>query len=280
MTILEAIKYATLKLKNSSSPGLDSEVLLAHALNKSRAFLLANLDKKLTKSQKNLYTKLIRKRTDSWPVAYLTGKKEFYGLNFKITPDTLIPRPDSELLVELALKAVSSKLTRIKQIVDVGTGSGCIIISIAKSLPRKKINFIATDISEKALKIAKQNARAHKVQIKFYKSNLLKSLPDNSLVVANLPYLAKKQLNNLTIKHEPKKALYGGKDGLKYFKELFKQIKKAQSENLTILLEHDPIQKKSLANLTKKYFPSAKIKFHRDLSGKWRVLEVIIPSLA
>lgn len=137
------------------------------------------------------------------------------------------------------------------------------------------------------MKIARQNAKTHGVlkKIKFYKSNLTNNSRltiDDSIIAANLPYLTKKQLNNLTIQHEPRAALYGGKDGLKYYKELFEQIKNspfdfAQGQNdIIILIEHDPSQKKSLTNLVGKYLPTAKIKSHKDLSGKWRVLEILI----
>ena len=148
---------------------------------------------------------------------------------------------------------------------------------------RNDVGFFATDISEKALKIARQNAKAHKMsdKIKFIKGDLLDSVISDkgleisdSLILANLPYLSNKQINNLTIKHEPKVALYGGKDGLKYFRELFDQLTKSGIQNSIIFLEHDPSQKKSLESLAKKHFPKLKNKSYKDLSGKYRVLEI------
>ena len=306
-TINSALAWATRELKKSSrSPALDSEVLLCHILKRDKSYLYANQDKKLSNIQNTKYQILIRKRARRWPVAYLTGRKEFFGLDFVVTPDVLIPRPETELLVELAIQRIKnhplfiSPLERGKKkrglnIIDLGTGSGCIIISLAKKLAASAEldhhtpHFYATDSSTKALKIACANARRHGVakKIRFIQNNLFENCKlkiENSLLLANLPYLTPAQVkSNPDLKYEPCGALVAGKDGMEHFKKLFKQIPplkiRGGKEELLILLEHDPSHKSKLKSLAKKYFPKAKIKFHRDLSGRFRICEINFPML-
>lgn len=303
----------------SLSPFLDAEILLAHALHKNREWLLANQQIDLTTKQFNKFKNLIARRSKGYPVAYLVGHKEFFGLDFLVTPDVLIPRPETELLVERAIQRIMNQELGIRNVIDIGTGSGNIIISLAIILSRvkaaKNLKFLAVDSSFKALNIARLNARHHGVskKIKFLHSNLLAPLLQATsynltpaLILANLPYLTKKQLNNLTIKHEPRQALYGGRGGLEYFRELFRQVSSLRSRRkvgrnnpkviaarppssakasagrsgarndtyFTLLLEHDPRQKQKLQALAKHYFPKAEILFHKDLGKKYRVCEL------
>jgi len=342
MIIKEALSWADKKLKSKSlSPALDAEVLLSHALKKSKEFLFANPDFELSKLQATSYKLLVRRRANHWPIAYLTGHKAFYGLDFKVTPDVLIPRPETELLVERALQILqattyppdiarrkSLRAGKLQAIIDIGTGSGAIIIAIAKKLAeysgivQNTPHLYATDISKQALKVAKQNAKKHKVaeRIRFEHCNLIENCKleiENSLVLANLPYLAPGQVSsNPDLKHEPRSALVAGPDGLKHYRNLFKQIeaichsegtpdvssvafrlrqsassrrrvaKEEESQRsfvgvppqddnkFVLLLEHDPSQKKKLESLTQKYFPKSKIRFHKDLSRRDRVMEV------
>src|SRR3989344_5667892 len=239
----------------------DSEILLSFILKKDKAWIFANPGKTLNKSQETSYQKLIQKCKQHWPVAYLTGHKEFYGLDFKVDQDVLIPRPETELLVELALERIKNRELGIKNVIDVGTGSGTIIITISKILATasilEKLKLFAIDVSSSALKIAKVNAGRHGVarKIKFVRGNLLDplfrlplrplSFPPHegglkggrgrSLIIANLPYLTPRQMKNPDLKHEPKNALVAGKDGLKYYRELFKQIKIHNSPNPSYL---------------------------------------------
>ena len=312
MTILTALYLATQKLQKSSpSPHLDAEVLLSYVLKKPKEYLFANPDFKLNKLKARSYKLLIAKRSKRWPVAYLIGHKEFFGLDFKVTPDVLIPRPETELLVEQALKEIKDERLTIRNVIDVGTGSGCIVISLAKQLSlrakRGNLRLFATDISTKALRVAKLNAKRHGVakKIKFLRGDLLSTILksknlslDSSIFIANLPYLSPKKIkSNPDLRHEPRSALDGGKDGLKYFRMLFRQINSnviastakqskdrlprrpaiggtPRNDNLTLLLEHDPSQKSALSKLTKKYFPKSKLKFHRDLSRNLRITEL------
>ncbi len=288
MTIKTALDWANQKLqKTSVSSALDAEVLLSFVLDKTKGYIYANLQKTLAKFQVSSFKKFIRKRARYWPIAYLTGHKEFFGLDFIVTRNVLIPRPETELLVELALEILKARSYHLKGVIDLGTGSGNIIISLAVILSgAKNLNFYAIDSSQKALKIAHKNARRHGVlkKIKFLRGNLLSRFFENwkleignFLIIANLPYLTPSQYSGYPdLKHEPRQALVGGKDGLKYFRNLFKQLQKFYILNFEfcILLEHSPTQKPALAKLAKKYFPGAKITFHKDLAGRWRAVKI------
>lgn len=286
MTIREALVRGSKKLRRTSlSPVLDTEVLLSSVLRKDKTYLLANPASGLTKTQNNRLQKLVQKRKSRWPVAYLTGRKEFFGLDFKVTPDVLIPRPETETLIERALQLTTDDL--LTGIIDIGTGSGNIIISLAKTLKTKSIKFFAIDFSPKALTIARQNANRHKVagKIKFLRGNLLQpflppttyKLPAKTIILANLPYLTPKQYAaNPDLRHEPREALIAGRDGLKYFRKLFAQLAAAKSKKTTVFLEHDQSQKTKLRKLIRIYFPDAKVLFHKDLTGRYRIAEFSI----
>jgi len=322
MKIKEALNLATKKIRQASlSPHLDAEVLLSFVLHKDKAWLYANFDRKLSQIQYSKFQILIKKRVKRWPVAYLIGHKEFFSLDFVVTPDVLIPRPETELLVELALEQIKNKECRIENVVEVGTGSGNIIISIAAKLTEyhrlvyDTPKLYGTDTSKKALVIARENAKFNGVskKIKFLRGNLLDPLfplplmrgrasaGHRNLIIANLPYLTRKQhKNNPDLKCEPKNALVGGDDGLRHFRELFQQLKifcrprpdrgssprslsrasldsrfGGNDKKITLLLEHDPSQKVKLETLAKKYLDNFQIEFHKDLTGKYRVCEII-----
>ncbi len=272
---------------------LDLELLVAHELKKSREFVLAHPESTVTSKQESAISKLLRKRLRNEPLAYILGQKEFYGLDFKVTRDTLIPRPETELLVEQALQQISVIRNNPLSIIDVGTGSGNIIISIAKnsgqlSMNNKNARYFAIDISEKALKVAKYNAKKHALtKIKFLRGNLLDPLIRNLkleirnskiLILANLPYLSREIYSAATptVKNfEPKSALYSPKAGLAHYEKLLKQIKKFTDHCSLItvhcFLEISPEQKKDLTLLIENILPSAEIQFEKDLAGKWRI---------
>lgn len=227
-TIQLALVWAAKKLKqeDNNAPELDAEVLLSFVLKKDKTFLFAYPEKILAKKQIKAFKKLITRRARRWPVSYLTGEKEFYGYKFKITPDTLAPRPLTEEIVSLALKFIKTQ-NKPLAIADIGTGSACIVISLIKELQKhrslKGWQFFATDISKKALKIASQNARHHQVSkyIKFHQGNLLKPLAKTKidLLLVNLPYLTKKDFKKeKSIQKEPRLALIGN-----LYPKLFKQ---------------------------------------------------------
>lgn len=261
-----------LKKHKDKLPLQELDDLLALALHKTKNYIYKHPDKELSRSNILAFNKLINKRLANWPMAYLRAHQEFYGLKFLINKNVLIPRPDSEVLVEQTLKYLKNKNNL--NIIDIGTGSGCLIISVAKNAANN--NYYAADISTKALKIAKTNARKNKVNIKFLKSDLLKNINNKKfdVIIANLPYLNPKQLKESSIQKEPSLALAAGKDGLDYYKKLLNQISKYLNKKYLVLLEIDPEQKNNLEKLIKKNLPQGKLEFIKDLSNNTRVARI------
>jgi release factor glutamine methyltransferase len=270
--------------KNKPLPLFEQQLILAHILKKSREYVLAHPEIELTQAQKRLFERLINRRKKHEPLAYILGRKEFYGLDFELTKHTLIPRPETELLVE---EIINSK-PKNKTIIDIGTGSGNIIITLAENI-KDQNNYFAIDVSKKALAIAKLNAKKHKVdkKIKFIESDLLKNKKmlghlamkqcNDAIIIANLPYLSKHIYSSAMpdVKNfEPKSALLSGEEGLDHYKKLFSQIKKLETKNrrLKTILEISPEQKTKITPIIKKVFPRANIFFKKDLAGKWRMV--------
>jgi len=263
MTIREALNWSLKKLSNSDSPSLDAELLLSFVLKKDKAFLFTYPEKILNSRQINLFKKLINLRAQNWPVAYLTHSRNFLRLNFFVNENVLIPRPWTEALVVKASEVLKNK-SGLK-ILDVGTGSGAIIIGLAKLLgPKNK--YFATDISAKALAVAKKNANSNKVKITFKKSDLLKSITQEfDVVTANLPYLEKKI--SVSTKHEPKLALISKNKGLKHYQDLVFQLDKWKRHPKFIFIECEPKQVKQLQNLFDKTLPETQVHIISDSSA-------------
>jgi release factor glutamine methyltransferase len=244
-------------------------IIIAHVLNKNRAYVLAHPDKRLTIQQIKRISQSINEIKKEMPVAYIIGHKEFFGIDFFVDKNTLIPRPDTELMVECALEKIAQN--KYDAILDIGTGSGCIAITAAKHI-NKKIKIIASDISANALKIAKKNAKRHNIKIKFIKSDLLKNInptEKNILILANLPYLTKKQFDSeKSIQKEPRTALVAKEGGLESYKKLTQQIKtKMRDKNITMMFEIDPSQAEKIKKIIHARFPNSKIEIKKDLSG-------------
>ncbi|OGF21082.1 protein-(glutamine-N5) methyltransferase, release factor-specific [Candidatus Falkowbacteria bacterium RIFOXYB2_FULL_38_15] len=262
------IKQILINTKNISP--LDAEILLSFVIKKSKEFLYTYPEHKLTIGQIKNFKNLVNRRTKDEPVAYLTNHKEFYGLNFYVNKNVLIPRPETETLVEEIIENNKNKKITIA---DIGTGSGCIAITLAKFLPKAKIH--ATDICKKALNVASKNAETHNVKINFIQGDLLEPLKNKKIdiVVANLPY-GWKEWKNISsaetsgLNFEPQKALFTEENGLYLYRKLFEQIQLP----VTLYLEFDPRQKKDLQKIIKKYLPKYKIKIKKDLAGRDRVL--------
>ena len=217
MEILEVINSGSRELKKNKirSYRLDSEILLAKILKKRREEILTNLEMKVAPKVVGDFNKLIARRSLNEPIAYILEEKEFWSKNFLVSKDTLIPRPETELLVEKIINIFKNKDIKI---MDIGTGTGCILLSILSEL--KNSSGIGIDISKKALQIAKQNSIMHKLtqKVKFYNKSLMKVQDYKfDLVVSNPPYIKKKDIKNLDDdikKFEPRVALDGGNDGL------------------------------------------------------------------
>jgi release factor glutamine methyltransferase len=277
MTIQQLLNQGYKKLTKSTSPVLDSEMLLAHVIKKPKEYLLINPDKKITANQSKQFLNLLRQRAQGVPVAYLTGHKGFYNLDFIVNRNVLIPRPDTEGIIDLVAAYFnrSPQTGKKLNIIDVGTGSGCIIITLAKLFP--KHGFFASDISKAALNVALKNAKRHKVKVKFKQSDLLEAWDKQpfDIIVANLPYGWKQWKNNTSadtigLKFEPQKALFSKDDGLFLINKLLLQISEIKSRPSLIVLEFDPRQKNTIKKLAKKFMPAYETKIVMDLSKRSR----------
>lgn len=267
------IRLRDLILKYQDKLDIDElDSLMAVALHKDIAYIYKNPEKKLSRSNTLAFKKILRKRLTGWSLAALSDHKEFFGLNFLVNKYTLIPRPESELIVEEALKSTTDN----QNILDIGTGSGALILSLAKHNPHQA-NYTATDISGRALKIAKSNSRKLKLKntIKFIKTDLLAGLSDKfDIIMANLPYLTPEQMKEPSISKEPVSALLSGADGLDHYKKLLKQLPSYLNKKYTILLEIDPGQKDKIKKEILENLPQAKIKFLKDLAQNIRLVKI------
>lgn len=228
------------QLRNASVPSftLAAELLLLHVLGRDRTWLYAHPEEPVAEGDTQRYFALLARRVAGEPTQHLTGKQEFWGLEFEVTPDVLIPRPETEHVVEVALDRLAVREIRAGrkqtlagdglQIADVGTGSGCIAVALAKELPGAQ--FFATDVSVAALAVAKRNAARHSVtdRVGFVECHLLAGVPDGTfdVIVSNPPYIGRKEKETLTREvrdHEPEIALYGGEEGYELYAELIAQ---------------------------------------------------------
>jgi len=252
---------------------LDSELILAKTLNTTREDLLMNMDKKLTKSQIEKFNNLIFQRINKKPMAYILGYKEFWKNNFKVNSDVLIPRPDTELIVEEALFIL--KKNKSYKVLDIGTGSGCIILSILKE--RQKCVGFGIDVSFKAIKIAKLNAKLQHLNNRaiFIKSDIDNYNTSNyDVIVSNPPYIKKFKIKSLDedVKNfEPKIALDGGPDGCSLIEKVVVKSSRLIKKRGKFILEIDTKQAHNVKKiLEKNEFYINKVS--KDLSGKYRCI--------
>ena len=260
---------------------LDAQILLVHVIGHPRTWLLAHLDAPLTPLQVESANQAFSRLEAGEPLPYILGHWEFFGLDFDITSDVLIPRPETELLVEKAIKWLSASPER-RTVADVGTGSGIIATSIAMHIP--DANILATDISMKALTAAKHNAQKFHVhhRIDFLQCDLLPQhidpLPTDShfdLICANLPYIPTRIMRSLPIfGHEPTLALDGGEDGLDLYRRLLEIAPAWLAPGGMILLEIEATQGIRALNLAADKFSESFISLHQDLAGHDRLLEI------
>ena len=283
MTYREALLWATNKLKASPTPYLDAEVLLAFAIGKPREYLISNLDHESTnKSKITKFKKYIERRVKGEPIGYIRGYKEFFGLDFIVNKNVLIPRPDTELLIETVLDNVDKGL-----IVDIGTGSGCIPVTIKKYLPKAEI--IGTDISEKALAVAKKNARLHldhentkrgkSRNLEFYKGDTLKAVPKKyrgkiDVIVSNPPYLTKTEASKKGLAYEPKEALLCPDGQYSCIYKIITESREYLKPKGQMFFEIGYKQAEKVTEYIKKIYPKAKITIYKDLGGFDRVVHV------
>ncbi len=297
MNIRSALIFGSEQIKKMKidQSDLETEEILSLILGKSREYLFTYPEKNLNFYQAARFKRLIGNRTKGVPLAYLTGHQGFYGLDFKVNKNVLIPRPETELMVEEVLRrfrhgrrgiiSTWEKKIAIKNIIDLGTGSGCVIISLAKNLSGHQIKYWGLDISRAALGVARQNARLNGVggRINFLYSNLLNVIDKNifkqpTIITANLPYLTAAQIKRSPdLRHEPQRALLSGVDGLDHYRRLFQQINKRfglHKRNIIIYGEIDESQKAAMDKLIRDNFPACRKDFLKDLGGYDRLFVI------
>ncbi len=277
--VLELLKTTEnlLKEKNIENPRLNAELLLSDVLNEPRIKLYLDFEKPLSEQEISEYRTKIKRRLSREPLQYILGYAEFFGLKFKVTPDVLIPRPETEILVEKAIEAVSSFDMLNPKILEIGTGSGCISIALANKV-NCKINAI--DISNEALDIAKHNSEVNNTSDKIIFSNKsifkdFQDFGDYDIIISNPPYIPSDELKNTAeeIKNfEPAYALTDGGDGLSFYKQIFKLIKETPNQIKAFLEIGDGKRNKTedllIASGIKNY------NFHKDYHGIDRVLYI------
>lgn len=270
----------------SDTSQLDAQVLLAHVFQKPRTWMLAHPESTLDAQAASVLETLIQRLERGEPLPYVIGRWEFFGLDLEITPDVLIPRPETELLVEHAISWLQASSER-RTIADVGTGSGCIAVSIAANVPDARV--VATDVSLNALEVAHRNALKHHVvnRIDFIECDILPEhmdpLPTErhfDLICANLPYIPTKKLHRLPVYgREPTLALDGGKDGLDPFRKLLRLAPDWLAPGGRMLLEIESSRGAAAMSLAYDAFTAGEMHLHRDLAGQDRLLEIQLPIL-
>lgn len=280
----DLIRQASLRIDR-----LDAELLLAYVTQRSREFFVTHGTDTASWYETLRYGHIVRARERGTPLAYLTGRKQFYGLDFRVNKHTLIPRPDTEILVESVITSVRQSATSNQQIilVDTGTGSGCIPIAITKAIKHESMKTVATDISRSALRVAKQNAKIHQVPIAFFHGNLLSpitrlvtrtyNLVTSIVITANLPYLTQAQFESEpSIQHEPRAALVANNEGLALYEQLLEQIQLLRISNqqaaIHCFFEIDPSQTARITAAIHRHFPAAEIDIKKDLAMRDRVV--------
>jgi len=283
MKIQDLLASAARRLEaRSETPQLDAQVLLARITGKNRAWVAAHPEFELDESQ---VEPALKKLEAGVPLPYVLGKWEFFGLEFDLTPDVLIPRPETELLVEKALAwlhpSTSLRTATSPRVADIGAGSGAIAVSIAKHSPQARI--LATDISPAALEVAKCNAEKHGVgtQIEFVECDLLPTLNIERLtfnvLCSNPPYIPTATLRGLPIfGREPTLALDGGADGLNIYRRIFQLAPRWLAPQGVMLLEIESTLGEAVTQLARESFPAAEVQLLRDLAGRDRLIQIYI----
>lgn len=274
MKLDEYVRRATAKLARADIPTarLDCLVLIEDALRRDRSWLLAHLDHPLDESIKRALDTRLKRRAKHEPLAYIRGKSEFYGREFIVNPHTLEPRPESETMIDLLLQQHPDETQQTDNttdmlIIDIGTGSGCLAITAQLLYPQARV--VATDIDALCLSTAKENAHKNQAHIEFLLGDLLEPVSangykeSNCFVLANLPYVPDSHTINAAAMYEPKHALFGGEDGLDYYRRLFAQADQLSAPPRSIFTESLPSQHDTLTQIagSSGYRPAATADF-------------------
>lgn len=269
MNVKEAIKYGIDNLKSIDDKSLKVRLLLSHFMNVEKNYLITHDDEELSNEIEEKYKQGIEKLSKDIPLQYITNTQEFYGMKFKINENVLIPRYDTEILIEETLKLAKDQ----DKILDMCTGSGIIAITLAKNV--EKANVFACDISLEALRVAKENNELHNANVKFINSNLFENIEEKNfdIIVSNPPYITEKEMQELEnqVKKEPELALYGGVDGLDFYRKITENAKEYLKKEGLLIFEIGYKQKEDVSKiLIENKFKN--IKCVKDLQGLDRVI--------
>ena len=269
MNVKEAIKYGIDNLKNIDDKSLKVRLILSHFMNVEKNYLITHDDEELSDEIEEKYKQGIEKLSKDVPLQYITNTQEFYGMKFKVNENVLIPRYDTEILIEETLKLAKDK----DKILDMCTGSGIIAITLAKNV--EKSNVFACDISLEALKVAKENNELHNTNVKFINSNLFENIEEKNfdIIVSNPPYITEKEMQKLEnqVRKEPELALYGGVDGLDFYRKITENAKEYLKKEGLLIFEIGYKQKEDVSKiLIENKFKN--IKCVKDLQGLDRAI--------
>ena len=284
--IKNALRWGVDYLKDNGvdSPKLDAEILLMYSLNIDRTKLYLFSDKILNAKEREIYKGCVERRSKREPVAYITGHKEFMSLDFKLTKAVLVPRPETEILVEETLRECAQRKDKKSfiRILELGTGSGIIAVSLAKAI--KQITLVATDISLEIIKVAVENAHLHKVndKITFFLGRYLQGIKQKEnqfdFIVSNPPYLSKSDWERAQPEireHEPPDSLLGGEDGMDFYRTIIPDTSNLLSEDGCLLLEVGIGQTEIVSGMIEKTASYSRVELIKDLSGIKRVVKAL-----
>ncbi len=280
--LMEILRRSTqhLAAAGTPTPRLDAELILAHVLGLSRIDLYLQFDRPLLEVELQPVRDLLRRRAAGCPVAYLLGKREFHSLTLSVSPAVLIPRPESELLVDLGAALVDGRAARV---LDLGCGSGCVGLALADAAPAARVDLV--DVSQEAVDLTRRNAAAVGVadRVEVLRGHWLDPVLNRGpydLVVSNPPYVTSAEWEGLdrdVRDFEPRLALDGGPDGLTGYREILAFLPQVVRPGAAVLLEGDPRRLDQVAQLARDAWPAARTTLRRDLGGRDRVLEVLVP---
>ena len=269
MTVEQLLIYGR-KILGDRKP----EILLAYVLKCDVSELFSLLDKQVDKYTINKYEECLEKAKNNYPIQYITNNVVFYGYNFYVDKNVLIPRFDTEQLVYYLSKYIKEKCYKNAKVLDIGCGSGAISITLSKLFPQ--LDVTGLDISENALKITKKNAKKNNVEINTIKSNLFEKVNEKfDIIVSNPPYISENdQIDDDVKNNEPSLALFGGKDGLQYYRDILKDIKNYINKEFIIAFEIGSSQKEDVIKIIKNNLENVKIDTYKDLGNRDRVVIV------
>ncbi|OEH93299.1 peptide chain release factor N(5)-glutamine methyltransferase [Bacillus solimangrovi] len=278
--VYEALNWASSFLKESGREGEAATVLLCYRLGFTRSELYLNMRESFPQEKVELFVTDVERHVSGTPVQYITGFEEFYGRKFQVNNDVLIPRPETEELIEGVIKRLPSNKDHLR-IVDVGTGSG--IIAVTMTLEVEEAEVSAVDLSPKALRVAKDNAQKLGANVDFYEGSFLEPLikvgKHVDVVISNPPYIPRAEvetLSDIVKDQEPRLALEGGEDGLSCYRDIVSQLPQVVASSAFVAFEIGSGQGKDLRSIISSAFPNAKIEIEFDINGKERMVFALL----